>query len=126
MKTLKWIIQYDTLDSDEERICGLSSLTLCDYKISLLTRQGYRVDIISPSITQKKWKFFSRKTKILNSNFGLTGKFGLFVSKMVSMVQLFIYLLLNVKKNETIVVSHSLIFCMPVYLAKKIRKFQLL
>lgn len=134
MKALKWIIQYDTLDSDEERICGLSSLTLCDYKISLLTRQEYRVDIISPSITQKKWKFFSRKTKILNSNvrlilfstFGLTGKFGLFVSKMVSMVQLFIYLLLNVKKNEIIVVSHSLIFCMPVYLAKKIRKFQLL
>lgn len=134
MKALKWIIQYDTLDSDEERICGLSSLTLCDYKISLLTRQGYHVDIISPSITQKHWKFYRGKIKTLTPNvrvklfstFGLTGTVGLFLSKLVSMAQLFIYLVFNVNKGETIVVAHSLIFCMPVYLAKKIKKFQLL
>lgn len=134
MKTLKWITWYDTFDSTEERLCGLSSLTLCDYKISLLTRQGYHVDIISPSITQRHWKFYRGKKKILTPNvrlklfftFGLTGKVGFFISKLFSTVQLFTYLLFNVKKGETIVVVHSLIFCMPVYLAKKIKKFQLL
>ena len=134
MKTIKWLIQYDTYDSNENRVCGLSSLGLCDYKISLLTRKGYSVDIISPSITKDKLGFFNFKVKKLSNQvklylfptFGYINRIGLIFSKIWTMFLLLWFLLFKVKKNEIIVVTHSLAFCMPLYIAKKIKGFKIL
>lgn len=134
MKNVKWLIQYDTYDSKENRICGLSSLGVCDYKVSLLTRKGYFVDIISPSVTGHKWGFYGYKVKNLTKQvklhlfptFGYVNKAGMIFSKLWTATLLFFYLLLFIKRNEIIIVAHSLAFCTPLYIAKKIKGFKIL
>ena len=45
---------------------------------------------------------------------------------MFSLIQLFFYLLINTKRNETIILYHSVILSFPIRVAKYLKKFKLI
>jgi hypothetical protein len=134
VKKIKWITQYDVIDSNEARICGLSSKNKMDYICSALIKNGWNIEIISPAITSHEKGYYRKKNKIINTRiqlnlfatFGATSKIGKALSKIYAVIQLFNFLVFNLKKGETIILSHSLISATPVYFAKKIKKFNLI
>lgn len=134
MKIIKWVTQYDVVASDEARIYGLSSKDKTDYICSALIKNGWNIEIISAAITGREKGYYRKKNIIISTGitlnqfatFGAKTKMGKALSKMYSVFQLFNYLLFNLKKGETIILSHSLISAMPVLLAKKIKKFVLI
>ena len=73
-----------------------------------------RVDCITKQLSIRYFFSIGRKNKIL-------GK----LSTALVQMQLFLYLLFNVSKNETIIVYHSLAYMNLVQIAKKIKGFRL-
>ena len=74
-----------------------------------------RVDYITKQLSIRYFFSMGRKNKIL-------GKLGTALVQM----QLLLYLLFNVSKNETIIVYHSLAYMNLVQIAKKIKGFRLI
>ena len=133
MKIIKYIGFYNHHDSPTKRISHLSSVNKMNYVVECLNESGYQVEIISPSwITHDNNKFFvSSETKKIHQNKfryapSVKGKFGFqYLSIFISAMWLFFYLIFNTKKDEKIIVYHSLWLSAPVYYAQKIKRFQI-
>lgn len=133
-KQIKYIGFYDTIQNKEEnRLYALAATNKMDYICSVLNRLGYDVLIISPSRT-KNQRFY--KGKNINISKGVKLKlfptlpWGSKVQKLLSLIfediLLFFYLVLNVKRDEAVIVYHSLEFRSVIRAAKKIKKFKII
>lgn len=133
-KHIKYIGFYDSsINETENRMFALAATNKMDYIISVLNYLDYEVLIVSPSRTKNK-KYYGGKILNLGNNVRLklfpTLPWGTKVSKLFSVIftdlLLFFYLLSNVRKDEEIIVYHSVEFKNILRLAKKIKKFNMI
>ena len=133
-QTIKYIAFYDTLkNSDEKRNSSLAAINKIDYICSALNKAGFKVLIVSPSRTEKNHFFLGKKIELkrgVDLKLFPTLPWGSKIQKFLSLVfgdfMLLTYLVLNIQKNETIIVYHSLGLRQVVNFAKKIKKFKMI
>ncbi|WP_313016294.1 glycosyltransferase [Acetoanaerobium noterae] len=132
IKAIKYIGFYDVAQNGEEnRGYSLAAITKMNYICDVLNKIGYEVLIISPSRTKNN-RFYNGKTIQINKHTSLklfpTFPWGNKLQKAFSLVasdiMLFWYLLTQVKRNEAIMVYHSLGLRGIVRFAKKVRGFK--
>ena len=132
MGTIKYISYYDcALNSNENRNYVLAATNKMNYICSAIKKNGYDVEIISASGTKGKNSVKSKEYKNdyasvhLFSSIGrgniLKNVFDIFYLN----IQLFFFLLFNIKKNETIIVYHSLGYMKLISIIKKLKSFKL-
>ena len=105
-----------------------------DYICTALNRNYLDVNIISPSWTTAGQGFFrggkvklnERTNTVLFSTFGSKIKMLKRLKYVWAYFRLFLFLILHVERNETILVYHSQYLSWPVRTAKKIRRFRMI
>ena len=129
---MKYIIHYDT-NSDEGRTYALAATNKADYIIKVLNKLGKDVEIISASLTSNKGYKKGSKISINNKTtliklpaFKWGNKIQKIVAYLWSNIALCSYLIFKTKKNEEVIVYHSLATMLPITIAKKIKKFKLI
>ena len=130
-KEIKYIVFYDFEKLKENRVSALATITKANYIMNKLCKYN-KVKIISPSWTNNK-KFYKRKKISMNNNIELIvfntipwiSVFKL-LSIIYSKIQLLLYLLFNTKKDDNIIVYHSMYLNRIISICKKIKKFQLI
>lgn len=128
---MKYISFYDT--KKDRRSMSMAAVNKINYICTVLNKLGFCVDIVSCSmVADKKIKKTTEKL-YENINIRYFKTFGRSRFKLIRMCEytlqnliLFFYLMKNVKKDEQIIVYHSLGLMRCVYLAKKIKKFRLI
>lgn len=134
MKKIKYIGFYDSIKrKDEKRNYVLSAVNKMDYIASSINKNGIDVQFISPSWTYNP-KYYSESHTQINENIELIlsptlpwrGKISKLVSIIFSNVWLLWFILKNTKKNECIIVYHSLWLIIPLYITKKIKKIRVI
>lgn len=135
MKTIKYIGFYPKDKDGFMRMGSLAAGNKMDYISSAINVAGYKVDIISPSWfsdnerkCSKKYiiKESSMKKVIFAPSFIANNRISRRIRAIFSQIWLFIFLLINTKNNENIIIYHSLFLIRPVLLAKRIRKFKII
>lgn len=130
-KEIKYVAFYDIEDiKRENRQTNLAATNKIDYICSVLVKNNYRVKIISPSWTKNVKGFYNGKIKDISENIKLKifSTFGVKTRPMrllkykFSLLQVFIYLLVNIKAYETIIVYHSPSLINLIKLIKKIKR----
>ncbi|MFI3914324.1 hypothetical protein [Carnobacterium maltaromaticum] len=134
MKNIKYIGFYDREENKKEnRNYVLSAVNKMDYIINSLVREGFSVEIISPSWTYNKKRYFSSLTEIkknvklkLFKTLPWGNKLFKFISLLYSAISLFFYVMKNSEKNEKIIVYHSPYLFLCIYLLKKLKGIYLI
>lgn len=129
-RKIKYIGFYDVLSNEiENRNSCLPATDKMDYIIKALNKNGYGIEIISPSWTVNKKKYKGKTIQItpdisLKLFFTLpwTSKIIKGFSVLFSFLCLFTFLLLNVKSDEQIIVYHSRWLSLPILIVKKIKR----
>ncbi len=129
---MKYIIFYD-INNDEGRGYTLAATNKADYIMSVIERLGINVEIISASLTSSRGYIKGSETK-LTENIKLIKlpafKWGNKLQKVFALAWnfwgMFLYLLKNTKKDEEVIVYHSLANISSVKWAKKFKKFKLI
>lgn len=111
---IKYIASFDIeANKEENRMNMLSSANKINYIISVLNELGYGVDVISYSHTLNR-KCYTGKTISWGKNtiklFPTTWRGGAFLKLLNFIIlntALFVYLVLNVRKNDTVIMYHS-------------------
>lgn len=131
---IKYIGYYCNENIRPHRGYPLAGKNKMDYTITKLNELFGEVDIISPSIPDRGeradkggWFRLNDKTRLrifcsLRSSNRVTSHF----NYLFAQLQLFLFLLTNTKRNEPILVYHSLGYKKYLLWAKKIKKFRLL
>jgi len=131
-KEIKYIGFYDLQDSKVKRNISLAATNKMDYICDSLNNLGYNVHIVSPSYsTEKNTKFNKKEEKVISKNkfltvfasFGSKNKFYLLLNILISNISLFFWLFKNIKKNETIIVYHSIWLSLPIRVVKLFKQF---
>lgn len=130
MKTIKYIGFYDISGLNQNRNAQLSAINKMNYIINVLNECDYSVKIISPAWSKGK-KIKSLKYMIDNNEYIMPASLknaGLFkvINHIYSMIWLFVYLFFNCKKNEQVIVYHSLYLMFIVTLIKKLKKIRII
>lgn len=114
MERIKYIVSYD-LESNkyQNRLNVLASANKINYIISVLNDLGYAVDIVSTSQTLNK-KCYKGNCEAFGINtirrFPTTWRGGNLlkvINVLVMNISILMYLILNIKKNEKIIIYHS-------------------
>ncbi|PGY13295.1 hypothetical protein [Bacillus cereus] len=133
--SIKYIGFYDKKEYEEEnRTYSLAATNKMDYICSSLVKAGYNVEVISPAWTRNETGYYKKRTTQIDDGISLTvcptigasNRITKLIRIFFSWLWLFFYLILNVKKNEKIIVYHSLWLAYPVYFAKIIKRFKLI
>lgn len=125
----------DEIGNNEGRYSSPAAVDKMSYIATSLIRAGYCVEILSPTWSIKnEWKYISGRVN--NDIPNLTIRFMplicspfkviRYLNILFSLLWVFLKLILNVKRNEKILVYHSLLFSLPVSWAKKLKKFKLI
>lgn len=136
MSSIKYIAFYDIPLSKYKRVYSPAATSKMDYIVSSLNEKGKHVTIVSPSwfdVTKEKIQFHFQKKVKLNANkklilapsFGGNSKIANYLKIILSLVWLFFWLVNNTKKNEKILVYHSIWITIPIIIAKKIKGFKI-
>ena len=132
MKRIKYFIHYD-VNNNEGRGYTLAATNKAEYIIDVLNKIGYGVDIVSLSLISNKGYIKSSETQLSekNSLIKLTAfKWGNIIQKIIayagSNLELLFYLLFKCKKNEEIIVYHSLANITILKIAKTVKKFKMI
>lgn len=135
-RELKYIGFYNDnyFNLHENRNTSLAVKNKMDYICSALTRNNLKVKIISPCWTNNTKGFFKGKEYIKSNyitiknfaTFGSNNKVLQKINKFFIALQLLLYLIINTKRNEEILVYHSLALILPIKIAKKIKNFSLI
>ncbi len=125
----------DKIGNDEGRYNSPAAVDKMNYIAASLVRAGFGVEILSPSWSIKKgWKYLPgrinneipnltvRFTPSMVSSFKLIKLLNIFLS----LLWVFLWLILKVKRNEKILVYHSPLFSLPIIWAKKLKGFKLI
>ncbi|WP_337756642.1 glycosyltransferase [Alistipes sp.] len=106
-----------------------------EYIVSALNEIGYDVELVSASgSAEPEFRFHGAETKIRNprfkvhffASFGGRNKLLRIVRNLWHSLALLCYLLFRTRRNEPVIVYHSLGYYNIILLAKRIRKFRLL
>lgn len=135
-RELKYIGFYNDnyFNLHENRNTSLAVKNKMDYICSALTRNNLKVKIISPCWTNNTKGFFKGKEYIKSNyitiknfaTFGSNNKVLQKINKFFIALQLLLYLIINTKRNEEILVYHSLALILPIKIAKKIKNLSLI
>lgn len=133
-KEIKYIGFYDVPGTIHPRVSCLAATDKMDYVCEALSRASYQVHVISPSWFKGSDAPFQRSiTSVLKEKIRLTTapSFGAkckplrLVRTMLSLLWLLIYLLMNTRRDEKILVYHTPWLALPISCAKLIRGFHL-
>lgn len=133
-RPIKYISYFDLQDSDVKRNYVTSASNKIEYIARTISKMGRCVNIISVSeVVEDRFKIYLPEEKRITDN--ITVKFPLswggngVCSRKIKIVWqvigLFFFLVFNCRKEETVIVYHSLGYFNAVRLAKRIRKFRL-
>lgn len=130
-KCIRFISFYDIEENKaEKRYTAPAAVNKMNSIIDGLIQNGHNVEIISMSSTKGKTNCCSHVFHINNNlslklfySFGRKNHLYRLLEFFFIRLQMFYYLLKRTKKNDTILVYHSLEYARLVKLAKKIKKF---
>jgi len=134
-KDIKYIGFYDLQDSKYKRNTCLSAINKMNYICDTMVKNNYNVTIVSPAwyVDKKAPKTLKQVTQISENvkliqapSFATKNKITGKLKYYFVQIWLFLYLITNIKKEEEIVVYHSLALMYPLLLAKKIKKFRVI
>lgn len=135
-KSIKYVGFYDFPNSKSNRVCNLAATNKMDYIASAINRAGYDVEIVSPSWMGDKSSvnFEKQNTVIANEGISVTfcpswktrNKLSRNIKIIVSLIWLFLYLLVKVKRSEKILAYHVQWISLPIRAAKFIKGFELI
>jgi len=133
---LKYISFYNdnSFNSNENRNTNLAINNKIKYICSALTKNGYEVEIISACWSNNKRGYYRGKVynlfdKVTLRNFATFGSINILGKKakqIFAVFQLLLFLIVNTKKHEKILVYHSLALMLPIQLAKFIKKLNII
>lgn len=133
---IKYIGFYDIENSKSDRVSNIAAIKKMDYITNSLIKIGFNVEIISPSWMGRnsKVKFERKQVSKRNESHKVTrclswytkSKTAEKIKVIYSLFWLFLYLLINVKKGESILVYHAEWLSYPVRMAKFIKRFELI
>ncbi len=133
MSTIKYISYYDcALNKAENRNYVLAATNKMDYICSAVKTVGYDVQIVSASGTKGKkpvkGKVYDKEgiSVKLFSSIGRGNKIKNIIDIIFLEIQLFFYLLFNIKNDETVIVYHSLGYMKVISLLKSLKRFKLI
>ncbi len=132
--TIKYFGYYDSqLNEQEDRSFSPAAKNKMDYICHVLNRCGYDVCIVSPCITRKSQVLLGKKLKLDEQNslrlfmtLGRGSRLRHALDYLLHYLLLFIYVMRHVKKDELILVYHSLGFRNLINFAKRIRGFKVI
>lgn len=135
-KIIRYVGFYDTPDSKSHRVHNLAATNKMDYIASAINRAGYDVEIISPSWMgdNSNVRFERQKTITLDDGISATfcpswktgNKITRNIKIIFSLLWLFFYLIINVKRGEKILAYHVQWISIPIRAAKFIKRFELI
>ncbi|NKD46798.1 glycosyltransferase [Mammaliicoccus sciuri] len=133
---IKYIGFYDIENSKSDRVSNIAAIKKMDYITNSLIKLGYNVEIISPSWMgiNSKVKFEKKQVLKRKENLMITRCLSWYTKSKItekikifySLVWLFLYLLINTKKGENILVYHAEWLSYPIIMAKFIKRFELI
>lgn len=132
---MKYIGYFDLQNSKVKRYYITSASNKMDYVAQAIKAKTEDVEIISmSSVTEPKFKLYQKELKDvcegvtlqLPSSWGGTNIFLTKFRTLWNLAYMFFYLLFRIKKNETILVYHSLGYFDIIHWAKQLRKFKLI
>lgn len=131
---MKYLAYYDIPENKaENRGFVLAATNKIDYICAALNRIGYDVEIVSASASHNrrgcKGKIVQLSDRTSLKLFPCIGTGWLpkrLMGRFILRMGLFLYLLLNTKKGENVLVYHSLGYAGTVALARKIKRFRLI
>lgn len=129
MDRIKYLCYYDYQDDKKPREGVQAASSKIDYIINAINRCGIKVDLISKSpVSSDTFNLdlggairIGVNTLRHFASFGCRNSILRVASRWLQNIHFFIWLLLNVKRNETIIVYHSLGYCRMVSLIKRIK-----
>lgn len=132
--SIKYIGYYATPKTSPERSIPLAGRNKMDYTINVLSRLFDKIEIVSPACLKRGEKSCKSSVEQLNSKVSLrlfsmfsnSNKLLGYINYILVQIKLFLYLVTNTKKNEPILLYHSLLTINTVLLAKRIKKFKLI
>lgn len=134
MDKIKYIAYYDSIENkNENRNYVLAATNKIDYIISALNNAGYEVEIVSASGTKNKHGYKGKTIDLDKRNhlkLFRTFRYGNKINRIISILSMKVFLLLYIithtKKNESIIVYHSLGYASLLCLARKLKRFKLI
>lgn len=122
---------YDTIDSKQEREYYLSATNFMDYISKKLSKIRGDVELVSMSPTKGKKVVFGKKKSIGDrvrlKCFTSLGRLNSFFARLdmhLLRLQLFLYLFFHVRKDDTVVVYHSMNYARTLIKLRKCKKFK--
>ncbi|WP_379145994.1 hypothetical protein [Paenibacillus sp. sgz500992] len=111
-----------------------ASFAKVEYVKEALIRSGAQLNLVSTALVKSGMGFLGKtvieknekEKQIYLPTFRYPGKFINKLTVLFMWLQIIIYVLLNVKKNETVLVYHSLLYIEPFKLLRKLKKFKLI
>ncbi len=130
MKKIKYICYYADPQKHPNRNFVLAATNKITYICNAVNNCGCEVELISASGSKifEKGEIFkvSEHTSLrLFKSFGTGYKVKRVISRYIFMLRYFCYLLMNIKKNDTVIVYHSLGYMKLISFLRKIKKFNL-
>lgn len=130
---VKYVVFY-TENNRENRHGALSAKSKIDYISQILTQENFKVEIVSASWTNNLYGIYKGSKNNLSKNillrqfftFGSKNRIGRCLKYFVSLFQIFLYLLIFTKKDENIMIYHSIILYFPIKLLKKMKKINII
>ncbi len=119
----------------EARVGAVAAMSKINFLIDILSNIGYFTKLVSPSWAIKRQKELYIREKIYNySNYDIVfsptfspnNKFLVFLSILTSIFWCFFYCLFNISKGEKIILYHTPWLVLPVFIAKKIKRFKVI
>lgn len=133
-KTIKYVGFYETSGNIAKRHFCLSAANKMDYICKVLVENNHNVEIVSPSSTLKTYGYYKGEYKRISEGVFLK-TFATFGSKykllrgakhLYSLLQLCIYLIKSVGKNESVIVYHCELLSFPIRIARFVKGFKLI
>ena len=117
----------------EERVNFPAASSKMNYIKDLLERSNCQVTITNPAWTLGEKSYPGKKRKLSNNiylktffSLKYTNKLNKSLSSRLMKLQLFFYLLFNIKKNDILLVYHSIYYSHLITILKKIKSFTLI
>ncbi|KAF0091900.1 MAG: Uncharacterized protein FD141_84 [Fusobacteria bacterium] len=132
---IKYIGFYDVDEYiHQNRNTFLAATNKMNYIALALVKSGYKVDIISPSWSGNKKGFYEGRKEfiaqsirlIVGSTFGAQNRILRYFRIFWSWLFLFMFICFNTKKDEKVLVYHSIMLMKPIMLAQKFKKFKII
>lgn len=135
LKRIIYVGMYDIPNSKTKRFFSFAAINKMNYIISLLNENGIKVDLYSNSkVKEEKLRYYpEKKISINNQNIiyitpsiGCKNKLIKGLRIVINWIWLIIKILRHTKRNDTIVIYHTLETIIPLLIVKKIHKIKYL